>query len=364
MVSWQDPNTIAAHANAFNKLMFVNLGLYIWEMLCTMKYDFSVFSGRRKFKWPMTVYFICRYTLIFSIIGVISSLNIKTKVNCQAMYLFNQITGNITIGSASTLLMLRTIAIWSRKLYIVIPLGLLALGQWAILFYGVFTIRARWSDEAQACVIFGTYALALNLIYIYTMAYDLVVLVLSIIGLIKTASRSDLWELLFKDGLAYFFVAFTSNTIPAVFLILNLNQVMNIIFTVPAATASTIVACRGFVRLANWGNQDRHISNFTQRLSRFEVAKPSQSHHDDNYDLGSKKGSKPRQDITSGVHISTQTFTITDQVEYVKDLDPVDETEVSTNDGRSERSTKDYGSPSSPSAPKITFSRSLNDTNV
>lgn len=57
------------------------------------------------------------------------ALNTTTKLNCQALYVFNQLMGNIAIATASTLLMLRTIAIWSRNLAIVIPLCTLALGR-------------------------------------------------------------------------------------------------------------------------------------------------------------------------------------------------------------------------------------------
>ena len=91
------------------------------------------------------------------------------------------------------------------------------------------------------------------------MAYDLIVLVLSSIGLIRTSGRSDLWALLFKDGIVFFIVAFTANCIATVLLLLNLNPVMNIIATVPAAVASTTVACRGFVRLSTWNSEKVYL---------------------------------------------------------------------------------------------------------
>lgn len=54
----------------------------------------------------------------------------------QALYSFAQFAGNSAIGSASTLLMLRTVAIWNRNLFVTVPLVILSLGQWAILFHG------------------------------------------------------------------------------------------------------------------------------------------------------------------------------------------------------------------------------------
>lgn len=48
------------------------------------------------------------------------------------------------------------------------------------------------------------------------MAYDLLVLSLSSIGLVRSLGRSDLWSLLFQDGIVYFIVAFSANTVATV----------------------------------------------------------------------------------------------------------------------------------------------------
>jgi len=56
------------------------------------------------------------------------------------------------------------------------------------------------------------------------MSLDLIVLVLTIIGLTMSQNRSSLWQLLFRQGIIYFFVAFIANLFPAVFLVLNLNR--------------------------------------------------------------------------------------------------------------------------------------------
>jgi hypothetical protein len=50
------------------------------------------------------------------------------------------------------------------------------------------------------------------------MAFDLVVLVVSTAGLLRSGGwqGSDLWKLLFRDGIVYFVVAFVGNGIAAV----------------------------------------------------------------------------------------------------------------------------------------------------
>ena len=56
------------------------------------------------------------------------------------------------------------------------------------------------------------------------MLFDLLVLVLTIIGLIMSPGRSSLWHLLFRQGVVYFLVAFVANLLPAIFVPLNLNR--------------------------------------------------------------------------------------------------------------------------------------------
>ena len=116
------------------------------------------------------------------------------------------------------------------------------------------------------------------------MSFDLIVLVLTTIALMKSPNRSSLWQLLFGQGLIYFLVAFIFNTIPAIFLVLNLNStyffnfsqpfmnngapstlmytyivMVDTMFTMPAVVASSIVACRSFISLANFLHKDVYV---------------------------------------------------------------------------------------------------------
>ncbi|KAG8690051.1 hypothetical protein FRC09_012159, partial [Ceratobasidium sp. 395] len=159
------------------------------------------------------------------------------------------------------LLMLRAIAIWSRKTYITTGLLVIALGHWAILFLGVLSVRSAWNPTMNVCVVTGTSTTLLRLVYGYTMAFDLTVLVVSTAGLLRSGGRqgSDLWKLLFRDGIVYFLVAFVGNAVASVFTILHLNAAMDIMFTVPAAVFSCIVACRAVRRLSEWAHQDVYV---------------------------------------------------------------------------------------------------------
>ncbi|CCM02831.1 uncharacterized protein FIBRA_04943 [Fibroporia radiculosa] len=267
MVDWSSPAEIAYDSTVYTRLMFVLFGVYIWEIVVTFGFEWSLITGKRRFTWPLSAsaysnapthadhlfapvfYFLCRYCLLGALVGLIVSLTVTTVVNCQSLYTFNSWAGNMAIVCASTCLMLRTIAIWERKLKVVIPLCIFSLAHWVVLWRGAFTLTAVYSTQEQACVLTSNNHVYLNVEFLITMAFDFVTLVFTLVALIPKKSRSDLWTLLFRDGLVYFIVAFCFNALPAILNILNLNVMMNVIAAVPAAVISAMAACRAVVRL-------------------------------------------------------------------------------------------------------------------
>ena len=123
----------------------------------------------------LQLYFLCKYTMLFSIIGMLIALNTTTKVDCQALYTYNQFFGSAAIGTASTLLMLRTVAIWNKNWFVTIPLAVIAIGHWCILMYSVTSVRAVFIPEAKTCVVVATgnqhKNLTLNLLYLYSTCF-------------------------------------------------------------------------------------------------------------------------------------------------------------------------------------------------
>ncbi|KAF8680528.1 hypothetical protein RHS04_04132 [Rhizoctonia solani] len=286
MVNWSDPEIIGKQAAAFSQLLLVLLGLYTWEVFNSLDFDYSIIANWRDFKWPMVVYFVCRYSIWVGVTMLIVANNFTQELDCQVFYTITQLFGNIAIGTASGLLMLRgsgsiRIAIWSRNRYVLFGLLFIALGHWAILFLGVISVRSVWDPRTSVCVVTGTSTTLLRLIYGYTMAFDLTVLVVSTAGLLRSGGwqGSDLWKLLFRDGIVYFVVAFVGNSIAAVFTILHLNAAMDIMFTVPAAVFSTVVACRAVRRLSEWARQDVYIHSRSRSIQNSSGANANKREH-------------------------------------------------------------------------------------
>lgn len=249
MVDWNSPQELAIEGVAFNNLIFALFGLYVWELVMTCSFEWSLITRKRKMSWPLIFFFLCRYCMLLALIGLIISLTIKTKINCGALYTFISFAGNMTALCASTSLMIRTLALWEFRRPIVVLMVLLALGHWAIEIRGMAIVHAVWDPQSGGCAANSANHVWLNANYFYTMGFDCVILIFTATALGHRFSDRGLSGLLFRDGLVYFIVTTTCNTIPAVLNVLDLNVEMNVIATIPAATASAVASCRAVMRL-------------------------------------------------------------------------------------------------------------------
>ncbi|KZT23649.1 hypothetical protein NEOLEDRAFT_1136120 [Neolentinus lepideus HHB14362 ss-1] len=305
MVNWDSQEEIEKDALVFTKFMHAILGLYVWEWFTSLGFDWDFIRGKRKFRWPLIFYFAGRYCLLIALIGIAIALDTTSPVNCQALYTFNQLTGQSTIGFASMNLAIRTMAVWSQKRYIVIPLVIVILGHWSLILQGI-QLTATFVP-GQGCAIISTKTTILSATFIYTMVFDLLVTVLTAYKLLfdtRGVQRTSLVNMIWGDGLIYFLIAIVSNAVATAFMLLNLNPVMSILFNVPSATASTIVACRVVRRLTTFSP------------SGAEVFSSSGQHSGARFPAG---GNRPvmsavsvggRRTKTEGVHVQMETFTI------------------------------------------------------
>ncbi|KAL0066711.1 hypothetical protein AAF712_006316 [Marasmius tenuissimus] len=140
-------------------------------------------------------------------------------------------------------------AVWANT-YISIGLVVIILGQFGIIIRSMFNVKAAYIDGA-GCATTSIESEIFAAMYIYTMGVDFIVLVLTAYKtyINRKIARSGLVTLLFKDGLAYFAIAFLMNLIAVIFSLLDLNPVMALIADIPATTFATIAACRVVRRL-------------------------------------------------------------------------------------------------------------------
>ncbi|RDB29963.1 hypothetical protein Hypma_014178 [Hypsizygus marmoreus] len=316
MPDWKSPAELLKDADVFTKFMHALLGLYIYEWFISLRFDWDFISGKKRFRWPMIFYFSGRYLLLFAMAGIAVALDSTTEINCQALYLFNQLAGNAAVGLASINLSIRTMAVWSQNKYIIGLLVLVILGHWSLILQGVL-LSATWVDGV-GCVITSTNNRVLAATFIYSMSFDLLVLVLNAYKLLNMQTKgvfgaSRIAKMIFEDGLIFFIIAFLANLLATVFMVLDLNQIMSVIFNVPAAVASTIVASRVVRRLTNFQNNGPEVYGATTSHSGNVNFRHGQAPGRGVTTIGSYKGT-PKH----GVHVQMETFTHAEDIQEHK----------------------------------------------
>ncbi|TCD71963.1 hypothetical protein EIP91_000095 [Steccherinum ochraceum] len=303
MTDWSSPLVQAGEAAAFTKLVHASMGVFLWEFVISLDFDFAYLTGKRKFHWPMIPYFAGRYIFLFAVVGLLISQDYTGELNCQALYTFEQLFGNFAIGLSSINLAIRTMAIWNMERYVVIPLVLLILGHWSLILQGVL-LGAEWID-GQGCLVTHTNNTVLAATFIYSMSLDFIVLFLAASKLLNKRGSSQIVRLLFKDGMVYFLIAFLANLLVTVFMMLNLNPVMNIMFNPTAGAIDTIVSCRVVRRLQNYSTNGPELySGSNSHKDPIPPRVPTSSNIGVHY---------PRtQTQAGGIHVQMDTFTVAD----------------------------------------------------
>lgn len=305
MPEWSSSQEIVKEGAIMAKFMHALIGLYIYEWFLSLDFELDLLRGKKKFRWPLIFYFANRYLLLFALIGIIISFDATEKINCQAIFTFNQIAGDAAVGLASISLSIRTVAIWAQNRYIVCFLVTVILGHWSLILQGI-QLKAIWVS-GTGCIITETHNRILAAIFIYSMIFDLIVLLLNTYKLSGVRSgmlgTSRLAKMIFTDGLIYFILAFVANLLATVFMVLNLNQIMSVIFNVPAAVCSTIVACRAVRRLTSYTQTGADVFTSSQSAGN-QFKGPSAS-------LATRGvvSRAPAHTGAAGVHVQMETFT-------------------------------------------------------
>jgi len=241
MVNWKDPEVEVRLGVILNDMVFFVIGLYGWEYFRSFQVEWALIRFRLSFRWPLIPYVVGRLSLLASVIMLAVIMGpTSADFDCGAAMRFITFSGNVAVGCASTNLMIRTWLIWRDSRFVRSLLSLVAVVHWTILIMALTGIDAYMTSGGCNVVSIDTSkALAL---YFCTMFYDMLVFVLTIVGLSRKRSNSTLWNRLHRQGIAYFAMTFLVNIMPLVVCWLDLNAIMSILFFIPATCLSTIAS--------------------------------------------------------------------------------------------------------------------------
>ncbi|KAH9999664.1 hypothetical protein BJV74DRAFT_166064 [Russula compacta] len=250
MTNWQDINVQLADALILIKLVHVVAGVYLWEFVLNLHYDYAIIMGKRKFVRTQLLYMGCRWSTLSAIIVQLVGLDTSQPINCRIWLMMNYFFGYLAVLFASSLIILRICALWEKKIIVVVIACSCWLASAASYTYSVATFGGH--RVGTFCEV--DHSLHNRISVFCTFISDLVLLVFMFIGVLRWKGARDgggLWWLLYTQGLAWVVTFTLAEVPPVVFIILNLNYAMNRMFLIPAMTIMSIGASRIYIGLVN-----------------------------------------------------------------------------------------------------------------
>ncbi|KAF8499724.1 hypothetical protein F5888DRAFT_105756 [Russula emetica] len=263
-----------ADSLALMKFWLIVAGIYLWEFVTSFYYEWNVIRGRQRYRWTIWVYSLARLATLMIVVVNLVSFSATSPINCQAMMTSGWTFALLALGAGSLLIVLRIFAIWNRNKVIVV----IAIGVWGVnlvfLLAGVVQIRAVWSPVIKACEFKNVETSKLSMCSL--LVTDMFLLLIMLAGLLRLrrggGGTFDLGRLLWKQGVIWLAIATAAEVPQAVFLILNLNDALNLMFMMPSLVTMTIAATRIYRSLSHFASPpsteiDSESGNTSQKRS-------------------------------------------------------------------------------------------------
>ncbi|KAH9003031.1 hypothetical protein EDB86DRAFT_3073513 [Lactarius hatsudake] len=225
-VDWHDYTRVIADYLIFIKLTHVLGGVYIWDFVLNLDFEYSIITGKRRLTWTSPLYLGCRWSSLSLVIAQFLALDSggSQVIDCQVVIVMVFVFAYLTLLSASALIALRVTALWEYNKIVVAIASTSWLSNFIIYAYSTAKSRGYWVEGE--CVIQHTFHSIISVFS--TLAIDFLLLTLMLVGLLRWNIRSgDIFQLMYAQGLAWVLVVALAEIPPAVFIALNLNDPMN-----------------------------------------------------------------------------------------------------------------------------------------
>ncbi|KAI9436305.1 hypothetical protein H4582DRAFT_2078899 [Lactarius indigo] len=227
MTDWQSPAVVTADYYALLKVYHAVWGVIIWEFVVNIGFEYSVFTGKRKFRSSFLLYLGVRWWALLSVITVLVGIDPVNQVNCQAVIIFIFSFSYLSLACAEALVVLRIAAIWGlNKIVISIAAAVWLADVGALI--RVVIVRGNWSESSIGAVCKVTNSAETRTNILASFVTDLVLLALMLTGLLRwdnARQKGGVWWLLYTQGLAWMIIVAAAEAPIVVFILLNLNSV-------------------------------------------------------------------------------------------------------------------------------------------
>ncbi|KAI0287050.1 hypothetical protein BC826DRAFT_1189258 [Russula brevipes] len=282
MTNFRDPAAIARDTETMVKFWHIMDGLYTWEFLTTLSYEWSVIRGHRPYRWPIWIYSLTRMFALLAVIVDVVMLDIVATdiVGCHAAFVIQFVLSYLSLGTASILIQLRILAIWNRNRVVVAIAAIIWLANSAIFLEGNSQLRAVWISDREGCAILDINGL--KRILVAAFVSGTVLLLIMLLGLLRMGLYGSdtlaLGRLMWKQGVLWVLLTVIIEVPPTVFVCLNLNDALTIMFLRPWQISMSIAATRMHRALTNFGSSDISYESAPNSGPRPSIPKAKGTH--------------------------------------------------------------------------------------
>ncbi|KAH9173132.1 hypothetical protein EDB89DRAFT_808915 [Lactarius sanguifluus] len=242
-------------------------GALVWEFVVNIGFEYSVFTGKRKFRSSFLLYLAARWCPLLCVITILVGFNPVNQINCQAIVTFVFLFSHLSLACASALIVLRIAAIWELNKIVISIASAAWLAEVGTLIHGIVVLHGTWSRDLPvgACKITNILETRTNILASFVT--DLVLLALMLTGLLRWENarrKGGIWWLLYTQGLAWMIIVTVAEVPITVLILLNLNDSMNLMFQLPALITTTIGASHVYRGLSDYVHKEGilwHLQN-------------------------------------------------------------------------------------------------------
>ncbi|KAH8987306.1 hypothetical protein EDB92DRAFT_2105033 [Lactarius akahatsu] len=259
MVDWRGLDTVLDQLEALLKVVHFTSGVYIWEFFSALSFEWSFLRGRRKWSWTVALYIACRVTTLAAAVSQMTGFNFTSEISCKTWLIFVRIFANTSTTLAMALYALRSVAVWKRNDWLILfVVGCLITN---VVLWMRLTVRpaSHWNEETRTCIVTNSYRGLPN--NASMLATDVVFFIVILSGVYQRNSGRHIMITMYHEGLFWLAIATLIQLLPVIFISLDLNDVMNLMFQTPAIICAGIGATRMYRKIF-----DRHAGDMLEYL--------------------------------------------------------------------------------------------------
>ncbi|KAI0281012.1 hypothetical protein BGY98DRAFT_270618 [Russula aff. rugulosa BPL654] len=229
------------------KVWLIVCGIYIWEFVSTLNYEWSIIRGYERYRWTIWIYSAARLSCLTTVFLTLVDFSLTTEINCQAWLVFGWVI--VTLGCyslGSILIILRIFAIWEWNKVVMAITIVILVSNISFQLSGVVSTRAVWVPATRSCL--NSHFTNVKGIALCALVTDFSLLLIMLAGLLRLRHRDGAFHhlayILWKQGVMWLVIATAAQVPQVLTLFLNVNVAYKELFSIPAIITIVIAGTR------------------------------------------------------------------------------------------------------------------------